>query len=63
MSTEGKRALIAAGRKIVFAGLILLIVWLILLVLRHAIPVIPLHGTGINLFGQVTLWHKISIPA
>ena len=38
MSTEGKRALIAAGRKVVSSGLILIAVWLILLVLRHSIP-------------------------
>jgi len=38
MSTEGKRALIAAVRKVVFAGLILLVVWLILLALMGAIP-------------------------
>ena len=38
MSTESKRAFIAAGRKVVFAGLILLAVWLILFALRSAIP-------------------------
>ena len=38
MSTEGQRALIAAVRKVVIAGLILLVVWLILLALRGAIP-------------------------
>jgi hypothetical protein len=38
MSTEGKRTLIAAVRKVVFAGLILIVVWLILLALRGAIP-------------------------
>jgi peptide/nickel transport system permease protein len=53
MSTEGKRALIAAGRKIVFAGLILLIVWLILLVLRHAIPV--------NVVNQINTGRKIPV--
>jgi peptide/nickel transport system permease protein len=38
MNTEKNRALIAAGRKVVFAGLILLAVWLILFALRSAIP-------------------------
>jgi peptide/nickel transport system permease protein len=38
MNTESKRALIAAVRKVVFAGLILLAVWLILFALRSAIP-------------------------
>ena len=38
MNPESKRALIAAGRKVVFAGLILLVVWLILFALRSAIP-------------------------
>jgi ABC-type dipeptide/oligopeptide/nickel transport system permease subunit len=38
MSTEGKRAIIAAVRRVVFAGLILLAVWLLLLALRGAIP-------------------------
>ena len=38
MSEEGKRALIAAVRKVVIAGLILLVVWLILLALRGTIP-------------------------
>ena len=38
MSTESKRALIAVGRKSVMAGLILLVIWVILLALRHSIP-------------------------
>ena len=38
MSTERQRVLMAAVRKVVFAGLILLVVWLILLALRGAIP-------------------------
>jgi ABC-type dipeptide/oligopeptide/nickel transport system permease subunit len=38
MSTESKRALIAVGRKAVMAGLILLVIWVILLALRHSIP-------------------------
>ena len=38
MNTEGKRAMVAAVRKVVMAGLILLVVWLILLALRGAVP-------------------------
>ena len=38
MNTEKNRALITAVRKVVFAGLILLAVWLILFALRSAIP-------------------------
>jgi len=38
MSPEGKRALIAVGRRVAFAGLILLGAWLVLAVSRAAIP-------------------------
>ncbi len=38
MSPEGKRAVIGAGRRVVFAGLILLGAWLLLMALRGAIP-------------------------
>lgn len=38
MSPEGKQALIAAVRRVVFAGLVLLVIWLILIALRGAIP-------------------------
>ncbi len=38
VSTENKRAVIAAARRVVFAGLVLLIAWLVLFALRGAIP-------------------------
>ena len=38
MNTDGKRTVIAAVRRIIFAGVILLAVWLILLLLRRVIP-------------------------
>ncbi len=38
ISTEGKRALIAAGRRVVFTGLIILGAWLVLMGIRWAIP-------------------------
>ncbi len=38
MTAATKRTLIGAGRKVVFAGLVLLIVWLALLGLRGAVP-------------------------
>jgi ABC-type dipeptide/oligopeptide/nickel transport system permease subunit/ABC-type dipeptide/oligopeptide/nickel transport system permease component len=38
MTTDGKRTCIAAARRIIFAGVILLAVWLILLLLRRMIP-------------------------
>ena len=38
MSTDGKRTCISVSRRIIFAGVILLAVWLILLLLRRMIP-------------------------
>ena len=38
MTTDSKRTCIAAARRIIFAGVILLAVWLILLLLRRMIP-------------------------
>ena len=38
MSPEGKRVVIAAVRQVVFAGLVLLGIWLVLIALRGAIP-------------------------
>jgi streptogramin lyase/ABC-type dipeptide/oligopeptide/nickel transport system permease subunit len=38
MGTDGKRTVIAAARRIIFAGIILLAVWLILLAFRGNIP-------------------------
>jgi len=47
MSLEGKRALIAAVRRVVFAGLIILGAWLVLVVLRGAIPASIIYRMGI----------------
>ena len=38
MNIKGKRAIITAARRVVFAGIILLVVWLILLLLKGRFP-------------------------
>ena len=54
MSNEGNRALIAAIRKVVIAGLILLVVWVILLILRRAIPT--------SVINQMSTQYQTKIP-
>src|SRR5271157_3581916 len=52
MSTDGKRTCVEVARRIIFAGVILLAVWLILLLLRRVIPgstidvIMPSMGNG-----------------
>lgn len=46
MSVESKRAIIAAARRAVFAGIILLAVWLILLILKERFPLARLDSNS-----------------
>jgi len=45
MNIKSKRAIIAAARRVVFAGIILLVVWLILLSLKEIFPLARLNLT------------------
>ena len=45
MNIKSKRAIIAAARRVVFAGIILLVVWLILLALKERFPLARLNLT------------------
>ncbi|MDD5288886.1 MAG: hypothetical protein PHY28_07255 [Dehalococcoidales bacterium] len=56
MNTENKRVIIAVIRRAVFAGLILLAVWLILLALRGAIPVSVIESMDASLPTDSSTW-------
>jgi peptide/nickel transport system permease protein len=59
MELDGKRTAIAAVRRIVFAGLILLLAWLILVSLRGAIPddvIQQMRSSGLNVSPDSSAW-------
>jgi len=62
MSTDPKRALIAVVRKIVFAGLVLLIAWLVLLGLRGTISVDTINQMREQATQLEEMEQKIEIP-
>ncbi len=59
MSPESKRALIAAARRVAFAGLILLGAWLVLAVTRAAIPLSVIELLAESTHMSVDAWSEI----
>lgn len=59
MSPEGKRALIAAIRRVVLAGLIILGAGLVLVVSRAAIPLSVIESLAESTHGSVDAWSEI----
>jgi len=58
MNPETKRAAIAAARRVVFAGLVILAVWLVLIALRAAIPASVIETLAESTGMSVETWNE-----